>query len=134
MRILPSLILHNHSLSYHLNFSPEEIAGYLETDDELANTHTQATNEGEKYISLPHIFLIYLIYFFLSFIKIYFIIFILFLNSLLFFFLSKGQTERPNIDEKVNAHFLCFSCIDGNLYELGLVMVDEIKMVDEIAG
>lgn len=31
---------------------------------------------------------------------------------------SEGQTAVPDIDERVNAHFVAFSCVKGDLYEL----------------
>lgn len=54
--------------------SPNEIAEYLNNDDELEGTHEAAASEG--------------------------------------------QTEQVNIDEPVNNHFVCFSQVDGCLYEL----------------
>ncbi|KAK1306389.1 hypothetical protein QJS10_CPA10g00979 [Acorus calamus] len=31
---------------------------------------------------------------------------------------SAGDTEAPDINSNVDTHFICFSCVDGGLYEL----------------
>ncbi|XP_058084931.1 ubiquitin carboxyl-terminal hydrolase 3 isoform X2 [Magnolia sinica] len=31
---------------------------------------------------------------------------------------TAGDTEAPNINTNVDTHFICFSCVDGELYEL----------------
>ncbi|KAG6967141.1 hypothetical protein JG688_00006458 [Phytophthora aleatoria] len=55
--------------------SPEEIAQYLEEDDELEETHGSAAEAGQS-------------------------------------------EQLESVDDPINTHFVCFSCVDGNLYEL----------------
>jgi len=31
---------------------------------------------------------------------------------------QEGETVNPSIDERIDTHFICFSCVDGNLFEL----------------
>ena len=54
--------------------TPQEIAVYLESDEQIETIHSAAAVEG--------------------------------------------QTEAPPEDEEVNTHFVCFTCVDGCLYEL----------------
>ncbi|POM72876.1 Ubiquitin carboxyl-terminal hydrolase, partial [Phytophthora palmivora] len=55
--------------------TPEEIAQYLEQDDELEETHSSAAEAGQS-------------------------------------------EQLESVDDPINTHFVCFSCVDGNLYEL----------------
>jgi ubiquitin carboxyl-terminal hydrolase L3 len=31
---------------------------------------------------------------------------------------DQGQSEQKDLEESVDTHFICFSCVDGHLYEL----------------
>ncbi|KAE9041763.1 hypothetical protein PR003_g4230 [Phytophthora rubi] len=55
--------------------TPEEIAQFLEEDDELEETHSSAAEAGQS-------------------------------------------EQLESVDDPINTHFVCFSCVDGNLYEL----------------
>ncbi|KAL4094817.1 hypothetical protein PRIC1_010470 [Phytophthora ramorum] len=55
--------------------TPEEIAQYLEEDDELEETHGSAAEAGQS-------------------------------------------EQLESVDDPINTHFVCFSCVDGTLYEL----------------
>ena len=61
-------------LSETKGMDPDQIAKYLDEDEDLESTHVAAANEG--------------------------------------------QTAQVNIEEAVNNHFVCFSQVDGCLYEL----------------
>ena len=74
-------LCHIHADSYLANFfaktakmTPEEIAAYLEADEQIETIHGAAAVEG--------------------------------------------QSEAPPEDEEVNTHFVCFTCVEGCLYEL----------------
>jgi ubiquitin carboxyl-terminal hydrolase L3 len=56
------------------NLSPDDIASFLEEDEEIEITHAVAAQEGE--------------------------------------------TRTPSLHERVDTHFICFSCVDGHLFEL----------------